>query len=60
MLFFYIYKPLEITGSTINALEYFFAIFEHNPRIKLVLVNGDENIKNKFINLAENRYNLDD
>ena len=60
VVLFYIYKPLEITGSTINAIEYFLAIFEHNPDIKLVLVNGDEVVRDMFINLAENRYDIDD
>lgn len=60
VVLFYIYKPLEITGSTINAIEYFLAIFEHNPDIKLVLVNGDEVVRDMFINLAESRYDLDD
>ena len=60
VVLFYIYKPLEITGSTINAIEYFLAIFEHNPDIKLVLVNGDEIVRDMFINLAESRYDIDD
>ena len=60
MVLFYIYKPLEITGSTINAIEYFLAINEHNADIKLVLVNGDEVVRNMFINLADSRYDIDD
>ena len=60
VVLFYIYKPLEITGSTINAIEYFLAIFEHNSDIKLVLVNGDEVVRDMFINLAESRYDIDD
>ena len=60
VVLFYIYKPLEITGSTINAIEYFLAIFEHNPDIKLVLINGDEVVRDMFINLAESRYDIDD
>lgn len=60
VVLFYIYKPLEITGSTINAIEYFLAIFEHNQDIKLVLVNGDEVARDMFINLAESRYDIDD
>lgn len=60
VVLFYIYKPLEITGSTINAIEYFLAIYEHNPDIKLVLVNGDEMVRDMFINLAESRYDIDD
>lgn len=60
VVLFYIYKPLEITGSTINALEYFLSIFEHNQDIKLVLVNGNETVRDMFINLAESRYDIDD
>jgi len=60
VVLFYIYKPLEITGSTINAIEYFLAIFEHNPDIQLVLINGNEMVRDMFINLAESRYDLDD
>ena len=60
VVLFYIYKPLQITGSTINAIEYFLAIFEHNPDVKLVLVNGAEVVRDMFINLAESRYDLDD
>ena len=60
VVLFYIYKPLQITGSTINAIEYFLAIFEHNADIKLVLINGDEVVRDMFINLAESRYDIGD
>jgi hypothetical protein len=57
---FYAFKPLKISGATINALEYFFGILEHNSEIKFVIVNGDETTKKELINLAENRYYLED
>lgn len=59
-MLFYIFNPLKITGSTINAIEYFLTIFEHNPDIKLVLINGNEIVRDMFINLAGSRYDLDD
>jgi hypothetical protein len=57
---YYIYEPLELNGSHINALEYFLTIFEHNPEIFLVLVNCSEPTKQKLIDIANNRYHLDD
>ena len=57
---YYIYEPLELNGSHINALEYFLTIYEHNPDIRLVLVNATEKSKKELIKIANNRYHLDD
>jgi len=57
---YYIYEPLELNGSHINALEYFLTIFEYNPEICLVLVNCSEKGKEELIRVAKDRYYLDD
>jgi len=57
---YYIYEPLELNGSHINALEYYLTIFEYNPEIRLVLINGSEKSKNELIKIAKNRYYLND
>lgn len=62
VLFYTFQIPVEmaITGSTINAIEYYLTIFEHNSDIKLVLLNGTEKSRQKIIGLAKNRYYVDD
>jgi len=62
VLFYTFQLPVEmaITGSTINAIEYYLTILEHNSDIKLILVNGTGKSRQKIIDLAKNRYHLDD
>jgi hypothetical protein len=59
-ILFYVYRPLELTGSTINAVEYYLAIYEHNPSIKLMLLNCDEYWRNEILKIIRDRYNLED
>jgi hypothetical protein len=49
----------ELNGSVINAFEYFISILENGGDIYLLFVNSDKELKNKFIEVFENRYNLD-
>lgn len=51
---------LRISGVVINCLEYFFTIYEQNPEIKLVILNGKSNIQDELVDLAKNRYYLSD
>ncbi len=60
IVLYYIYEPLELNGSHINALEYFLTIWEYNPEICLILVNASEASKKELIRIAYNRYDLDD
>jgi len=44
-ILFYVTPTFRLTGSTINAIEYFLAAYEHNPDIKLLLLNKDKSVK---------------
>jgi hypothetical protein len=57
---YYIYEPLSLNGSHINALEYYLTIWQYNPDIHLVLVNAHESTKLELIKIANNRYDLSD
>ena len=56
---FYVTKIFRLTGSTINAIEYFLAGVEHNPELKLYLVNGKTRFKKAILKLMSERYVLD-
>ena len=53
---FYVTPSFRLTGSTINALEYFLAGFEYNPELKLILIDGTIRFKSHLMNLASERY----
>jgi len=55
---FYVTPTFRLTGSTLNALEYFLAIHEHNKKIKLILINGTPMFKNFLLRITKERYNL--
>lgn len=57
---FYTWFNKEINGAIIDAFEYFIKIFESNPNIFLVLINGNKKIRSSLIRTFGNRYNLDD
>ena len=46
----------RLTGSLINAVEYFLAAFEYNPEIKLILVNGKIPHKCRIQKIMYERY----
>ncbi len=56
---FYVFNT-ELTGSIINAFEYFFSIFEHNSHVKLVLIDAEEHHVDYFKQVMNDRYNLSD
>ena len=49
-----------IDGSLINAFEYFLAAYEHNPEVKLILINSNETNRQYYIKMMYERYELDD
>jgi len=49
----------NINGALIDVCEYFFAIFEHNKNIKLLIVNYNKIFKKDLLNLIYDRYDLD-
>jgi hypothetical protein len=54
---FYVFNT-KLTGSVINAFEYFFAILEHNPDVKLVLLDAKESDVESFLTVMNDRYDL--
>lgn len=57
-ILFYVTPTFRLTGSTINALEYYIEAHDHNKKIKLILINGTQSFKNNLIKLAKERYRL--
>ncbi len=55
-IIFYVVPTFRLTGSTINAIEYFLAGFEYNDNLKLVLLNGTKRFKNQMMNMMTDRY----
>ena len=55
-LLFYVTPTFRLTGSTINAIEYFLATVEHNKDFKLILLNGNIPFKIKILKLMNERY----
>ena len=55
---FFVTEQFRLTGSMINAIEYFLAGFEHNPELKLVLINGTKSIRRKIMYLIVDRYDI--
>lgn len=58
-ILFYTFPILGLTGSLINAIEYFLKGYEINPELKLMLLNGTYESKTTVLNLIRDRYNLD-
>lgn len=56
-IIFYEFNQL-LTGSTINAIEYFLAAYEHNRDLKLVFINATNKTIKKFVDIVEDRYDL--
>ncbi len=56
---FYVVPTFRLTGSTINAIEYFLAGFEHNPELELILLNGTKAFRRKLLKLINERYNME-
>jgi hypothetical protein len=56
---FFVTKTFRLTGSTINAIEYFLAAAEHNPEMKLFMINGNMHFKRTILKLMNERYILD-
>lgn len=50
----------DITGTVLNVFEYFIALFERDPSVKLCILNGEKNILEKQINIVEDRCDLSD
>ena len=55
-LLFYVTPTFRLTGSTINAIEYFLAVVEHNTDFRLILLNGNTPFKIKILKLMHERY----
>jgi hypothetical protein len=58
-IIFYIYQPSLLTGSLINAFEYFLQAFEQNKDLKLVFIDAEKKDYKEFIRIIKNRYIID-
>lgn len=54
-ILFYVVNKFRLTGSTINAFEYYMAGLEHNKDLKLYLIDAKESIALDFVEIIENR-----
>lgn len=59
-ILFYVVPTFRLTGSTINAIEYFLAAYEYNKEVKLILINGNRSFIDKINRIINERYLLDD
>jgi hypothetical protein len=59
-ILFYATDTFRLTGSTINAIEYYLAAYEYNKDVKLVLSNASMSFRRKIWELIEDRYKMDD
>ena len=57
-ILFYVTPSFRLTGSVLNAMEYFIEANSHNKDVKLVLVNGTPNFKKNITQIAKERYDL--
>lgn len=55
---FYVTPTFRLTGSTLNALEYFLEANSHNSNVKLVLINGTPIFRKNITQIAKERYDL--
>jgi len=53
---FHMPPTFRLTGSTINALEYFLCAVNYNSQLKLIILNGVSATRRKLINIIHNRY----
>jgi len=54
------YPHKTVSGAIIDAFEYYFAILEHNPEMRMILIDFNVEFKQYLFNIIEERYNLDD
>lgn len=57
-ILFYVTPTFRLTGSVLNALEYFIEANIHNSKVKLVLINGTPRFKKNILKIAKERYDL--
>jgi hypothetical protein len=57
-ILFWVAPGFRLTGSTINAIEYFLAGFEHNPELRLFLVNGNRFFRDEIVSIMNERYDF--
>ena len=56
----YYHYSSKLTGSVIDAFEYFIAILEYNPEFLFILVDGIQSTVDTWCSVFENRYTLSD
>jgi hypothetical protein len=56
-IIFYVFNT-KLTGSVINAFEYFFSILEHNSGVKLILLDASKSDVEYFLEVVNDRYDL--
>lgn len=56
---FFVVPTFRLTGSTINAIEYFLEGYDHNPDLMLYLINGTKAYRRKILKLIYDRYVMD-
>jgi hypothetical protein len=54
------HDTIKVSGSIIDCFEYYFCILEHNPNIKLVLINFSHDFLNFIFDIIKDKYVLDD
>jgi hypothetical protein len=57
-ILFYVYPMFKLTGSVLNALEYFIEAHSHNKKVELVLIDGTPKFKKTIAQIAKERYNI--
>lgn len=55
-ILFWVSPTFRLTGSTINAIEYYIEGFYNNPELKLFLLNGTSSFKRKLQKISYDRY----
>jgi hypothetical protein len=58
VILFYVTPSFRLTGSVLNALEYFIEANSYNSNVELVLVNGTPIFKKNILQIAKERYDL--
>lgn len=54
------YPRKTISGAIIDAFEYYFAILEHNPDMRMFLIDFNADFQQYLFDIIEERYDLDD
>lgn len=57
-IIYYVYNA-ALNGSILNAYEYFLCAYEHNPDIKLIFLEADDECIDHFTRTIKDRYVLD-